>query len=439
MTTNASSGSLHRVVIVGGGAGGLELAAKLGRTHGPKRITLVDSRPFHIWKPSLHEAAAGTLDIHQEGLSYLMLAHMDGFTFAQGKLNGVDRTRREISLDAVLDSNGLPVLPPRTLPYDTLVMAVGSTSNFFNTPGAADYAVTLDTIESAEQFRMTMLRAMVLVDQAKVQNPAARLNLVIVGGGATGVELAVELIEAGHVVSAYGLPNFRPEQDLAITLVEGAPRILAARPEKISNAAHARLTELGVRVEVNCRVSEITETEVKTADGRQFDANLCMWAAGIQGPPVLAALDLPLNRLGQLEVSDRLETTDPHVLALGDCSAVPWTDGRTVPARAQAAHQEADYLARKLTARIRGHAEPAGPYVYRDYGSLVSLGQGAGVGSLMGKLAGRGLFVSGTLARLMYMSLHLMHHKAVLGTSRTASLALARLLMRRTHPRVKLH
>ena len=137
------------------------------------------------------------------------------------------------------------------------------------------------------------------------------------------------------------------------------------------------------------------------------------------GPALLADLGLPLNKLGQLEVNERLETSDPHVLALGDCCAVPWRDGRSVPARAQAAHQQADYLVKKLAARLRG-ARPWSP-VYQDHGSLVSLGQDAGVGSLMGKLAGRGLFVSGTLARLMYMSLHLMHHKAVLGFSRTAS------------------
>ncbi|KOQ42891.1 NADH dehydrogenase, partial [Achromobacter xylosoxidans] len=293
--------------------------------------------------------------------------------------------------------------------------------------------------ENAEQFRLTMLKAMALVDQAKVRDPSARLDLVIVGGGATGVELAVELTEASHVVSAYGLPNFRAERDLAITLVEGAPRILSALPEKISAAATARLTELGIRVETACRVSEVSADSVKTADGREFPARLCMWAAGIKGPALLAELDLPLNKLGQVEVNERLETADPHILALGDCCAAPWRDGRTVPARAQAAHQQADYLCKKLTARLRRAAEPTAPYVYEDHGSLVSLGQDAGVGSLMGKLAGRGLFVSGTLARLMYMSLHLMHHKAVLGISRTASLALARLLMRRTRPRVKLH
>ncbi|HAP24061.1 MAG TPA: FAD-dependent oxidoreductase, partial [Achromobacter sp.] len=269
MMLQSTSAPSKRIVIVGGGAGGLELAAKLGRTHGREHITLVDSRPFHIWKPSLHEAAAGTLDIHQEGLSYLMLAHLDGFSFAQGRLESVDRERRMITVDAVNDAQGQEVLPRRELAYDTLVLALGSTSNFFNTPGAAEHAVTLDTTENAEQFRLTMLKAMALVDQAKVRNPSARLDLVIVGGGATGVELAVELTEASHVVSAYGLPNFRADRDLAITLVEGAPRILSALPEKISVAATRRLTELGIRVETSCRVSEVTDNTVRTADGRE--------------------------------------------------------------------------------------------------------------------------------------------------------------------------
>ena len=145
-------------------------------------------------------------------------------------------------------------------------------------------------------------------------------------------------------------------------------------PEKISQAATARLTELGIRVETSCRVAEVGADAVLTADGRQFPARLCMWAAGIQGPALLADLGLPLNKLGQLEVNERLETSDPHVLALGDCCAVPWRDGRSVPARAQAAHQQADYLV-KLAARLRGAPEPVEPYVYQDHGSLVSWGR----------------------------------------------------------------
>jgi NADH dehydrogenase len=439
MPTPSSHASPHRVVIVGGGAGGLELAARLGRAHGPACVTLVDERPFHIWKPSLHEAAAGTLDIHQEGLSYLMLAHLCHFSFVLGRMQRVDRINRTVSVQSVVDATGRAIIPERALPYETLVLALGSVSNFYGTPGAAEHAITLDSTENAEQFRLTLLQAMVQVDQAKVHDPTARLNIVIVGGGATGVELAVELHEAAHVIGAYGLPSFRPEQDLSVTLIEGAARILAPLPERLARAAHARLAELGIKVHTGRRVAEVTAQGVRTDDGATFDAHLCLWAAGIQGPQVLRELDLPLNRIGQLEVNERLETADPHVLAFGDCAAAPWRGHGSVPARAQAAHQQASYLARKIGARIRRQPESSGGYVYKDYGSLVSLGQGSGVGSLMGKLAGRGLFVSGTLARFMYMSLHLMHHRALLGVWRTACLALGRVLLRRTRLRVKLH
>ncbi len=436
MTTQSSP---HRVVIVGGGAGGLELAAKLGRRYGPHAVTLVDARPLHIWKPSLHEAAAGTLDVQQEGLSYLVLARLNRFTFVLGSMLSVDRDARTLQISSVSWPDGEVVVPERTLSYDTLVLAFGSTSNFFGTPGAEQHAVTLDTVEQAERFRLLMLQTMVKLNEARQTEPDAKLNLVIVGAGATGVELAVELYEAGHVISAYGLNNFRPERDMTLTLLEGGPRILGALPERISEAAMARLAEVGVRVHTNCRVSEVAADHVRSTDGQVYPASLCMWAAGISALPVANTLGLAQNRIGQLEVDGRLHTADPNVLAMGDCAAAPWRDGRTVPARAQAAHQQADYLAELLGARISGRAETQSPYVYEDHGSLVSLGQGAGAGSLMGKLTGKGLFVSGTLARLMYMSLHLMHHRAVLGTGRTISLALARLLMRRTQARVKLH
>jgi len=356
----------HRVVIVGGGAGGLELAARLGRTHGPAHVTLVDERPFHIWKPSLHEAAAGTLDIHQEGLSYLMLAHLSGFSFVLGRVQDIDRAQHTVSVQCVLDAAGVATLPERALPYDTLVLAVGSVANFYGTPGAAQYAITLDSTDNAEQFRLTLLKAMIQVDQAKVHDATARLNIVIVGGGATGVELAVELLEAGH-----GLPSFRPDRDLSITLIEGAARILSPLPERLSRAAHARLAEQGIKVQTGRRVAEVTAHAVRTDDGTVYDAHLCMWAAGIQGPAFLGALDLPVNRIGQLEVSERLETPDPRILALGDCAAAPWPGHGTVPARAQAAHQQAGYLARKIGARIQRQPESAAGYAYKDYGSLV--------------------------------------------------------------------
>ena len=146
-----------------------------------------------------------------------------------------------------------------------------------------------------------------------------------------------------------------------------------------------------------------------------------------------------MNHVNQLVVDDSLRTPDPSVYAIGDCAQAPWVaENGFIPARAQAAHQQADYLLPVLQARVAGR-EPTAPFQYKDYGSLVSVGHSRGVGSLMGVLSGKNWFVEGVVARFMYMSLHLMHHKAILGLARTATMAVGRLLLKRSAPRVKLH
>ena len=255
------------------------------------------------------------------------------------------------------------------------------------------------------------------------------------GAGATGVELSAELTEAHTVIQA-SLPASQ-RFGLAITLIEGGPRILGALPERTSEQAQAALLDKGVRVMTGTRVQAlesgkvITSTEDGTGD---VPAQLIVWAAGIKAADTNAGYGLAVNKLNQFVVDEHLRTTAPDVYAMGDCAACPWVDGKTVPARAQAANQQASYLAKALT-----RAEPGPGFTYRDMGSLVSLGDHAGVGSLMGSLKGRKFFVQGLLAKWMYMSLHLMHHNAILGPMRTASLALARLLQQRASGRLKLH
>ncbi len=431
----------HRIVIVGGGAGGLELAARLGRRHGPASIHLVDRQGAHIWKPSLHEVAAGTLDIHREGLSYYLLARDRGFTFHQGEVLSVDRERRELQLAPLTDDAGDAWLPARTLAYDTLVLAVGSRTHFFGTPGAAEHALALDATDEAERFRRRFLRLLSDAAQRKASGGDGGVNVAIVGGGATGVELAAELREACRYLTYYGLSGLDPVADVRITLLEGAPRLLSALPERLSATATRLLEGRDVVVRTSVRVARVEADALYDDQGQRFPADLCVWAAGILAPPWLTTLGLPVNRLNQLEVDLTLATPDPAVLALGDCAATPRGEGEegTLPARAQVAHQQALYLARQLGGRLRGNDRPWPPFRFHDRGSLVSVGHTRGVGSLMGVLSGRGWFVAGGLARLMYMSLHLMHHLAVLGPLRTASLALGRLLLTRGTPRVKLH
>ena len=430
------------IVIVGGGAGGLELACKLGRKLGPSKVLLVDSRLYHIWKPSLHEVAAGTLDIHQEGLSYQMLAHDNGFTFVYGPMTTLDHGARRLTVGAVNAPDGEQVLHERRIDYGSLVIAVGSTSNYFGVPGAREHTISLNATEDAERFRLRLLRLMAVAEQAREERKDvdAALDVVIIGGGATGVELAAELREASGVYATYGFSRLQVKRDVRITLLEGAPRILAPLPERVANAALKLLDERGIRVVSNCRVTKIEADRVLDADGNVYPASMCVWAAGIRAPEFLSALGLPVNKGGQIEVDGALAVKGvPGVYALGDCAACIDASGKPVPPRAQAAHQQADYLLKHFLRRAAGKPVDAKPYRYRDYGSLVSLGKSTSVGSLMGSLSGASWFVEGMMGRLMYTSLHLMHHQAVLGSIRTGVLAVARFLIRRTTPLVKLH
>jgi len=432
------------IVIVGGGAGGLELACKLGRKLGPAKVTLVDSRLYHIWKPSLHEVAAGTLDIHQEGLSYQMLAHDNGFNFVFGPMTALDTASRSITVGAIVAAtDNDEVLPERRIGYGSLVLGVGSVSNYFGVPGAQEHTISLNATEDAERFRLRMLRLMLAAEQdheEKGSQGAGGLDVVIIGGGATGVELAAELREASGAYVTYGFDQLDVKRDVRITILEGAPRVLAPLPEKVSLAATDLLAQRGIRVVPNCRVTQIEKDRVIDKDGNVYPAKLCVWAAGIRAPDLLATLGLPTAKGGQVEVDAHLRVKGvPDVYALGDCAACVDGKGNAVPPRAQAAHQQADYLVTTFLRKSKGEPPQDAPYEYRDYGSLVSVGRDTSVGSLMGSLRGASWFVQGTMARMMYTSLHLMHHRAVLGTMRTAVLALARFLVRRATPLVKLH
>jgi NADH:ubiquinone reductase (H+-translocating) len=427
------------IVIVGGGAGGLELACKLGRKLGPSKVALVDSRLYHIWKPSLHEVAAGTLDIHQEGLSYQMLAHDNGFTFILGPMTGLDTASKQLTVDAV-SGGGEEVLPVRHIGYGSLVLAVGSTSNYFGVPGAAEYTISLNATEDAERFRLRLLRLLARAEEHKEEGGDADINVVIIGGGATGVELSAELREASGAYAVYGFSHLQARRDVHITLLEGAPRILAPLPERVSKAALGLLDKRSIKVVTDCRVTAIEPDKVHDNNGNVYPSDLVVWAAGIRAPEFLGSLGLPTGHGGAIDVDDRLRVKGiPDVYALGDCASCIDGNGKPVPPRAQAAHQQADYLRTLFVRRAEGKAPPDEPYRYKDYGSLVSIGHTTTVGNLMGALRGASFFVEGFMARMMYLSLHLLHHQAILGTVRTGVLAMARFLVRRATPLVKLH
>jgi NADH dehydrogenase len=434
----------HRIVIVGGGAGGLELATRLGDRLGRKRrarVTLVDCSRTHLWKPLLHEVAAGSMDLYEHDLSYLAQARWHHFEFQLGRMDGLERARRAILIGPTRDeSTGEELIPRREIFYDTLVIAVGSTTNDFGTPGAREHAISLDTPEQAERFHRKLVNACIRANaQAEPLRPE-QLNVGIIGAGATGVELAAELHKTTRELVAYGFDKIDPERDIRMTIIEAAPRILPALPERVALAAQELLRELHVEVLTGERVTEVRDNAVLTSSGRIIPVELTVWAAGIKAPEFLRQIDgLESNRQNQLVVQPTLQTTrDENVFAMGDCACCPWPrHAQCVPARAQAAHQQATHLVRNIERRIDG--KTLEPYVYRDFGSLVSLGEYSTVGSLMGKLIGGGLFVEGVFARIMYVSLYRMHLYALHGVAKVLFDVLGRLFTRRTEPRVKLH
>ena len=433
----------HRIVIVGGGAGGLELATRLGDTLGRKglaHVTLIEKARTHFWKPHLHEIAAGSMDLHVHATDYLAQAHGHGFRYRVGEMVGLDRERREVQVGAVVDEDGVTVAEGYTRGYDTLVMAVGSQTNDFGTPGVAEHAIALETPAEAERFHRRLVNACLRAHMQAGPLGPRQLQVAIIGAGATGVELAAELHKSTRTLVSYNLERIDPERDIHIHLIEAGPRILPALPERIAGSATGLLRGLGVQVRTGARVTAVTAEGVQLADGTLLPAELVVWAAGVKAPDFLAGLaGLESNRIHQLLVRPTLQSTlDDHVFAIGDCAAAPWLcHTGTVPPRAQAAHQQASHLVKQLRRRIQG--QPLQPWRYRDFGSLVSLGEYSTVGNLMGSLVGGNLWVEGLFARTMYLSLYKMHQVALHGWWKTALGSASRWLTRSTEPRVKLH
>lgn len=434
----------HRIVIVGGGAGGLELATalgrRLGRRLGPRgraEVVLIDANLTHLWKPLLHEVAAGSLNSYQDELNYIAHARQNGFRFEFGRMDNLDRTNRHVLLAPIEDQAGSEIVPRRAVAYDTLVLAVGSISNEFGTPGVRQHCRFLDSRAEAEALHRDLL--LTLLRASTAENGTEEVSVAIVGGGATGVELAAELRHAGDELARYGAP-IRPGS-LRITLIEAADRILSSLPERLSTSVTEALEGLDVAVLTSSRVTHVDEYGVHLAGGTLVKAQVKVWAAGVKAPPFLNGLDeLESARNGQLVVRSTLQTTrDDNVFAFGDCAWCPLAPGsdRSVPPRAQAAHQQASLLAKSIPHRLEG--KPLLEYSYSDFGSLVSLSRYTALGTLMGGVFRKSRTIEGRLARVAYLSLYRMHQMALHGVWRTLILILTNRLQRVTQPTLKMH
>lgn len=431
--------AIPKIVVVGGGAGGLELVTKLGNTLGKSKkasITLIDRNTSHLWKPLLHEIAVGTMDEGVDAVSYRGHAINNHFNFRVGTLVDIDRTAKQVVLAPMQDEDGVEFLPSTRIDYDYLVIALGSMSNDFNTAGVKDNCIFLDSPAQAHKFRSKLLNLLLRIQRLPEKD--SELRIAIVGGGATGVELSAELHHAVDEIHNYGFDAVKNSQ-LKVTLVEAGPRLLPALPERISASAQSELVKIGVDVKLNTLITSASKEGLHTKEGSLVAADLMVWAAGIKIADFMSNIaGLETNRINQLHVNQFLQTTrDQCIFAIGDCAQFISADGSRVPPRAQSAHQMASICYHNLRAILVN--KPLRAYNYTDHGSLVSLASYSTVGSLMGNLSKGSLFIEGRLARLVYISLYRMHQVAIYGFIKTGLVMFAGRLNRWLRPRLKLH
>lgn len=428
----------EQIVVVGGGAGGLELVVKLARKYRKSdsvSVCLVDCNPTHIWKPLLHEVATGTLNSNHDETSYLMLARKHGFVFVLGRVSGVDTTSNSLQLQPIKNEHDDLIVDSRELTYTKLILAVGSLCNDFGTQGVVEHCLLLDTRAQAERFHSNFINQLHRLNAS--DSDASRLSLVIVGAGATGVELAADLHKVAKRLPEYGFDEFSIDR-LRVMIVEAAPRILAQLPERVSVSVTTELEKIGVEVRVNTMVKAVEADTVLTGSGEKISAQLVVWAAGIRAPEFLKDTELPTDKIGRVLVDEYLRVkSSENVFAIGDCCACEMADGTMVPPRAQSAHQMASIAYTNIVNDIRGSTMK--PFVYKDFGSLISLSEFSTVGNLMGNLMRGTLFIEGWLARMFYLSLYRMHQVSIHGWRATGLIMLGDRIYKATRADIKLH
>lgn len=422
----------RKIVILGGGSGGLELAARLS-DNAALSVTLVDKVGAHIWKPRLHEFAAGTVNSTLSEISFYMIATMRGFRFEQGSVTAIDRTTKRVHLAPIHVGDRREMAAGRSIAYDTAVIALGGVTADFGTAGVAENAVRLDAKADADAFRERFVALMIHARETK-----QTAHVVIVGSGATGTELAAHLRLSERAF--FERPSAVAQTKLLdLTILEAAPEFMPGADADLRAGILKRLAALDVRVFTGARITAVEADAVLSASGERWRSDATVWAAGSLGSPVLAGLgDFVLDRKGRILVDDRLRTTIDHdVYALGDAAAfTPPGAAMALPPTAQVASQEASYLADALATAKAGHE--AEPFRYKDKGKLVSLGNAGTVG-LVGFARRDDFFIQGQFAKAAYQGLQRQHQWTVLGLLRGSVAILADIISPTKGPALKLH
>ncbi len=371
----------RRIVIIGAGFGGLACARKLSRQQGVD-VTVIDRNPYQVFSPLLYQVSTGGLP--EDDIAYPIRAAVPGATYRRGDVVRVDPLARTVRL-----ADGAVV------PWDELIIAVGSTGNTFGIPGVAENALQMKTIQEARVIRRRLLQTYEDVEFGRL--PREALRVVVAGGGPTGVEISGAVAELQRAMR-HEFPMIYSHG--SVTLVEAGPRLLPSFSEKSSAHAKSQLEDLGVTVKVQCAVDRMYPGDVHLANGEVLTAGTIVWAAGVAAPSQWSDLGVT-DRAHRLEVSPTLQL-DENIWVIGDIAHVKGEDGRPLPMVASVAMQQGRYVAKAIARRRRG--EQLKPFTYKDKGQMATIGRRRAVVEIP-----IGLRLRGTLAWFAWLGLHIFY------------------------------
>src|SRR5215510_5386846 len=380
-------GNTQHVAIVGAGFGGLGVAEQLD--HVPVEVTLIDQYNYHTFQPLLYQVATSLLNAEDIGAPVRSLfRHQANVTFRMATVTGVDVPGHTIQFE---DGNQIS--------YDYLVLAGGTTVNYFNTPGAAEHAFPLYTLMHAVTLRNRILERFEAADRDPTLIEGGALNFVIVGAGPTGVETAGALSDLFYNLLPRDYHQLATDK-ARIIVIEMGQKVLAAFQENLGEYAKKELEERGVELRLGEAVAEIGPTSVKLKSGEEIKAHTLVWAAGVQASPLARMLGMPQGRGGRVKLNPDLSVPDhPEIFVVGDMGEVA-SEGEILPQLGSVAMQSGEHVGKQIARLILGNETQA--FKYWDKGFMATIGRGSAVVEFPNKRT-----LHGPLAYFAWLGVHL--------------------------------
>lgn len=426
---------IPKIIVVGGGVAGLELANKLGDTLGSKNkatITLIDCNLSHIWKPLLHKIATGSIDSDLESISYLEQAKKHNFNFKLGKLKNIDKKNKQITLSEIRDKKRNILIQEEKIKFDILVLAIGSITNDFEIKGVSENCFFLNNIKQANLLYRKMLNLFIYKKNKE------KIKITIVGGGPTGVELSSEIFNMLQKLEYYKFKNLS-KKNISITLIEGEKRILPGISKKISKTIYKKLKKIGVSIKTKTFIKYVNQNKLETQSKEIIDSNIIIWTAGIKTPDYMKKIGkLETNKFNQLIIKNTLQTTlNDYIFAIGDCASYIDDKGNHIPARAQSAHQMATLCYKNII--LLNKSKKLKKYKYKDHGYLISLSKFKTIGQINKFLFYKKIAIKGKIAKLIYLSLYRIHLIKIYGYFKTILLILISIFNKKIRSKIKIY